>query len=76
MKKANGRNRTDNRRFTKPGLNNPNYLENKTLTDFRPGNYDASLTNLIQEHPELEEVVERWPALPEHVRQAILCLVK
>jgi hypothetical protein len=36
----------------------------------------ADLLRITEMHPELGQVVERWPDLPEHVRQAILCLLK
>jgi hypothetical protein len=29
----------------------------------------------MQKHPDLQAVIERWPNLPEHVKQAILTLI-
>ena len=32
--------------------------------------------HLLQKNPELVQVAENWPDLPEHIRQAILTLVE
>jgi hypothetical protein len=32
--------------------------------------------HLLQKNPELMQVVENWPDLPEHIRQTILTLVE
>ena len=36
----------------------------------------AALLRVTEMHPELSLLIEAWPGLPEHVRQAILCLLK
>ncbi len=36
----------------------------------------TDLLRITEMHPELSLLIEAWPGLPEHVRQAILCLLK
>ncbi len=45
----------------KTGARNSEAEENKALTGNGCGNDDASLTNLMQEYPELGDFVGRWP---------------
>ena len=63
-------------RIRNPLPKNGKLLEHKGLSDCHESCLDSCLAFSLQEHPELEQVVERWPDLPEHVRQAILCLLK
>jgi hypothetical protein len=36
---------------------------------------DRALTKAIKGDPHLARVIEAWPALPEHIRAAVLALV-
>jgi hypothetical protein len=57
--------------------------ENKQLTDSPEGRLQTSLQTNLENAPkqaetippELMKIVEAWPNLPEHIRQAIMALV-
>jgi hypothetical protein len=41
----------------------------------RAAKSDAFSTNNLEISPDLSRVIEAWPALPDHIRAAILALV-
>jgi hypothetical protein len=50
---------------------NQQSLENKALTENKNPVLDASLDKILQKYPDLAAVVERWPDLPENIKQLI-----
>ena len=73
---ANGRIRTDNRRFTKPETENHKSYSDKSLTKTENPVFDTSLDNLLQKYPDLVAVVKAWPKLPDSIKQAIKTLIE
>jgi len=47
-----------------------------TLTETNENDMAHSMALLLQKHPDLAQVVEHWPNLPEHIKAAIKALVK
>jgi len=31
---------------------------------------------LLQKHPDLEQIITAWPELPEHIKAAIMALIR
>ena len=60
----------------KTGALNSQVVVTKKVTEFPENHLATSLAFSLQEYPELDSLVKRWPDLPEHIRQAILCLLK
>jgi hypothetical protein len=54
---------------------NPQSVDNKALTQSENPVLDASLDKILQKYPDLALVVERWPGMPEHIKQAIKTLL-
>jgi len=50
-------------------------LSNKPLTKTENPVFDTSLAKIVQKHPDLVLIIERWPTLPEHIKVAIKALV-
>ena len=50
--------------------------QNQQLTKTENPVFDTSLDKILQKHPDLTALVEAWPVLPEHIRQAIKALVQ
>ena len=48
---------------------------NKGLTETEQSDFAICLANLLQEHPELEQIIAVWAELPEHIKQTIETLV-
>jgi len=60
----------------KTGAQNAQGVDTQEVTGRTENSLDTHLAISLQEYPELGQLVERWPDLSEHVRQAILCLLK
>jgi hypothetical protein len=54
----------------------PQSAENKALTENKNPVLDTSLDKILQKHPDLALVVERWPDLPDTIKQAVKALVE
>jgi len=59
-----------------PTSSNQQSLDNKELTKNTNPVLATSLDNLVQIYPDLVELVNAWPELPEQVKAAIKALVK
>jgi hypothetical protein len=63
-----------------PSEKSPEVLQGKEVSNTTPNHSTISMVqnpvHLLQKNPELMQVVENWPDLPEHIRQAILTLVE
>jgi len=44
--------------------------------DAPPQTESPALAQIIQSSPDLATLIEPWPKLPEHIRQAVLALVQ
>ena len=84
---AGGRTRTDNHRFTKPETSGhksstPRELRQRDSERAAPGaarrppGGQPQHNSVAQTSPDLDQVVSRWAGLPEHIKAAILALVK
>jgi len=73
---ANGRIRTDNHWFTKPETKTAKGKTNKGLTESQESVFAASLANVMQKYPEIEQVITAWPTLPDEVKEKVIALVK
>jgi len=51
-------------------------LSNKSLTKTEKPVFDTSLAKIVQKDPELRQLIEVWPVLPEHIKAAIKALVQ
>jgi hypothetical protein len=51
-------------------------VDNKTLTENQNPVLAASLDKILQNHPDLAQVVERWPDLPDTMKIAIKTLIQ
>lgn len=51
-------------------------LINKELTDTQKTCLAYSLAALLQDHPELANLIDFWPKLPDHVKLAIQTLIQ
>jgi len=49
---------------------------NKALTENENSVFATGLDNFVQKYPDLNEVVEAWPDLPEDTRTAIKALIE
>jgi len=67
--------RTCDLRFRKPLVKNGKGKEKQGVTDSPETCLDSCLAFSLQEYPELGLLAERWPDLPQHIRQAIQSLV-
>jgi hypothetical protein len=34
------------------------------------------LAQIAEKHPDLTQVIKAWPTLPDHIRQAVMTIVK
>jgi len=50
-------------------------VDNKTLTKSQNRVLSTGLDKILQKHPDLALAVERWPNLPEHIKQTIKTLL-
>jgi hypothetical protein len=53
-----------------------NHLQSQHLSNVPENDLARFLAFLSQKHPDLAQVVERWPDLPVHIKQAIKTLVE
>jgi hypothetical protein len=54
---------------------NPNPLQQQTLTENEKNVLASCLALLAEKDPDLSMVIERWPNLPEHIKQTIKTLL-
>ena len=54
---------------------NQQAIDNKALTESKTPVLSASLDKILQKHPDLAHLVERWPDLPESIKTTIKTLV-
>jgi predicted ATPase len=54
---------------------NPNPLQQQTLTENEKNVLASCLALLAEKDPDLAQLVERWPDLPEHIKTTIKTLV-
>ena len=70
---------SNQRRLTPTGLQpvqeNTQELTDKALTENKQADFAIYLATLLQEHPELEQILAAWTALPDHIKQTIQTLV-
>ena len=76
--KSNGRCRirTYDRLIKSQQTKNHKPLSDKSLTKTENPVFDTSLANLLQKYPDLAQVVDAWPSLPEHIKAAIKALIE
>jgi hypothetical protein len=74
--KANGRIRTDNHWFTKPEKENRKPPKDKALSESSKSVCATSGAICLQNHPDLQQLIEAWPELSEHVKEAIKILIE
>jgi len=55
---------------------NQQTADNKTLTENQNPVLSTGLDKILQKYPELAQLVEVWPKLPEHIKAAIKTLVE
>ena len=55
---------------------NQQSVDNKALTQSENPVLDASLDKILQKHPDLAQVVERWPDLPESIKAEVKALIQ
>ena len=58
-----------------PTTENQQALDNKTLTENENPVLSTGLDKILQKYPELAQLVEVWPNLPEHIKTAIKALL-
>ncbi|MHC4517705.1 MAG: hypothetical protein ACYTAS_03880 [Planctomycetota bacterium] len=59
------------------GLERPPLARSKTLISQERGTESGTVdVNKTPEDPDLALIVERWPSLPEHIKEAVLALVR
>jgi len=63
-------------RGVEPLGSNSQSTTNKALTENENPVLDTGLDSLVQEFPDLVEVVKAWPDLPERTRTAIKALIE
>jgi hypothetical protein len=49
---------------------------NQELRSLTPSGLSPSLSVALEKHPELLDLIARWPALPEAVRDGILAMIR
>ncbi|MBN1972553.1 MAG: hypothetical protein JW787_02870 [Sedimentisphaerales bacterium] len=59
-----------------PTSQNPQSIENKALTENQNSVFTTSLDKLVQKYPDLEQIINAWPELPEQIKSTIVSLVK
>jgi hypothetical protein len=55
---------------------NPNPLRDKALTEANQRYLSSDLSEIVQNHPELANLIKVWPELPEHIKAAIKALIQ
>ena len=71
--------RTLNLRIDRPILQNDKSLENNNLQQGEKGSYKPAYKQEFEGcslPEELEQIIERWHDLPDHIKQAICTLVR
>lgn len=54
---------------------NANPLENQALTENPKNDLACCLALLTEKDPDLALVIEAWPKLPEHIKQALQSVI-
>ena len=62
-------------RTMNPLTDSPKSLQNQLLTKTEPNDLACYLALLLQEYPEISQIVKVWPELPEAIRTGILAMV-
>lgn len=63
---------------------NHNFLSNKELTENPkadtaqklPKSCNSAIKDILQNSPDLEQIITAWPELPEHIKAAIKTLIE
>ena len=71
-----GRIRTYDQWIMSPLLKIVKSFVNKELTKNEKIDFATSFANLLQKNPELCQLIEMWPELPEHIKAAIKTLIE
>jgi hypothetical protein len=59
-----------------PHTKNPYPIANEQLTDIHKSCLASSLAFLLQSYPELGNLIDIWPKLPDHIKSAIQALIQ
>jgi hypothetical protein len=51
-------------------------ISQHALTQNQSSVLPSSLAFLLQKYPDLAAIVEAWPTLPEHIKAAVMALIK
>ena len=50
--------------------------ENKRTYESTPTMMDTNMDKLLQESPQLKQIIAAWPTLRDHIKQAIIALIE